>query len=94
MIQPIHTVVHDRKVVVPVPDDLPDGTMVEVTITPEPEKIGIDELELDNSPAGIEAWCQWLHSIEPVEFRQPDAFDEQFRKVNVEAVREQMFGDE
>ena len=66
MIQTIHTVVQDRKIVVPVPDDLPDGTKVEVTISADSEKIGIDESEWDDSPEAIEAWIRQYESLEPL----------------------------
>ncbi|HQX51331.1 MAG TPA: hypothetical protein PLY87_26055 [Planctomycetaceae bacterium] len=66
MIQTIHTVVQDRRIVVPVPDDLPDGTKVEVTISAGSEKIGIDESEWDDSPDGIKAWIRQYESLEPL----------------------------
>jgi len=66
MIQTIRTVVQDRKIVVSVPDDLPDGTKVEVTIAPDSEKIGIDESDWNDSPAGIEAWIRQYESLKPL----------------------------
>jgi len=66
MIPTIHTVVLDRKIVVPVPDDLPDGTMVEVTIAAESKQISLAESEWDDSPEGIEAWIRQYEALEPL----------------------------
>ena len=80
---------------VEVPRECPDGFKVRIEpINPseaeEHDKIGIDESELDDSPEGIEEWIAWMNSIGPVEFREPDEFDEKFRQYNLEAVRKQM----
>ncbi len=89
----IRTIVHDRKIEVPAPDDVPDGTEVVVEVSPAREKIGLDDSEWDNSPEGIALWLAWLNTLEPISFAEPDAFDEEFRRFNVEAVRRQMDGE-
>lgn len=76
-----------------VPADLPDGTVVAVKLIPIEVKSGLDESEGDDSPEAIDARMRWLDTIETVTFAQPDAYDEQFRRMNVEAVRQQMFGE-
>lgn len=94
MTQSIETTVHDRKVVVTVPDDIPDGTRVEVRFVSVDDQIGMDESEWRNDADAIKDWNQWLTTIEPIDFAEPDDFDRKFAKFNVQAVREQMFGDE
>lgn len=93
MTQSIETTVHDRKVVVTVPDDVPDGTRVELRFVPVDDQIGMDESEWRTDAASIKEWSEWLDSMEPVEFAEPDDFDRKFAEFNVQAVREQMFGD-
>ena len=62
----IQAVVHDRQIVVPVPNDLPDGTKVEVKITTEIEGTSIEESDWDDSPEGIEKWIQTVRALEPI----------------------------
>lgn len=93
MPQPMQTTVHDRKVVVTVPDDVPDGTRVELRFVPVDHQIGMDESEWRNDAAAIQDWNDWLGTIEPIDFAEPDEFDRKFAEFNVEAVRRQMFGD-
>jgi hypothetical protein len=85
-------VVHDRRIDVPAPAELPDGTRVLIDITPLRDKIGLSELEWRDDAEAIADWKAWLKTIEPVPFSATDAFDEQFRQFNVEAVRKQMLG--
>jgi len=93
MTQSIETTVHDRKVVVTVPDDIPDGTRVELRFVPAIDQIGIDESEWRNDADAVKDWNHWLTTIEPIDFPEPDDFDRKFAEFNVQAVREQMFGD-
>jgi len=90
----IQTIVHGRQITVPVPDDMPDGTRVEVRLLPIATEVGIDESQWRTDPESIRDWCEWLETTEAVEFRPADDFDERFRKFNIQAVREQMFGDD
>lgn len=94
MIQSIRTIIHDRRIVVPAPDELPDGTEVQIELTPVLERIGIVESEWRDDQQSIEDWSKWLKTIEPIEFAAPDEFDEKFRRTNIEAVRRQMFGED
>jgi hypothetical protein len=89
----IRAVVHDRRIDVPAPDDLPDGTEVEIRLVPVRETIGLDESQWRDDPEALADWAAWLETIGPIPFAEPDAFDEQFRRYNVEAVRKQMFGE-
>jgi len=93
MTHSIETTVHDRKVVVTVPDAIPDGTRVELRFVPIDDQIGMDESEWRTDATAIEDWSEWLDSMEPVEFAEPDDFDRKFAEFNVQVVREQMFGD-
>jgi hypothetical protein len=89
----IRTTIHDRRIEIPAPDDLPDGTEVEIELTPVLEQLGIAESETCDTAQSLDDWSNWLTTIEPVDFAEPDAFDEQFRQANIEAVRQQMFGE-
>jgi hypothetical protein len=86
----IRTLVQHRRIEVPAPDDLPDGTEVVVEVIPASKKMGLDESEWDDSPEGVAAWLAWLDMLEPISFAEPDAFDEEFRRFNVEVVCQQM----
>jgi hypothetical protein len=87
----IRAVVHDRRIELPAPEDLPDGTEVLVDLTPlPPGKIGLSEAEWRDDADALEDWAAWLETIEPVAFAADDAFAEEFRRFNVEAVRKQM----
>ena len=90
---PIRAIVHDRCIEVPAPDELADGTVVLVELMPVGEKIGLDESEWRDDSAALADWSAWLGTIEPVEFAAPGDFDEEFQRVNLEAVRRQMSGD-
>lgn len=68
----IRTVVHDRRIEVPAPENLPDGTEVLIELVPVGEKIGLEESEWDDSPEGIEDWIQWLDSLEPLIFTEEE----------------------
>lgn len=94
MLQSMQSIVHDRKVVVTVPDDIPDGTRVELTFVRGSEQYGMDESQWRADAAAIKEWSEWLDSMEPVEFAKPDEFDRKFAEFNVHAVREQMLGDD
>ncbi len=87
----IETTIQNRRIDIAAPDDLPDGTKVAVDVTPlATGKIGIDESEWRDDPEALAEWDAWLKTIEPIEWREPDKFDEQFRRYNIEAVRKQM----
>jgi hypothetical protein len=90
----IRTTIVDGHVHVPVPNDLPNGTRVDVRIVPVVEKIGLDESEWRTDEAAMREWNEWLTKIEPIEFSPPDDFDRKFRAYNINAVREQMFGEQ
>ncbi len=90
----IEAIVHDRQITVPVPDEIPDGTRVEVRLLPVTADVGIDESQWRTDADSIREWCEWLDNTEPVQFRPADDFDERFRNYNIQAVREQMFGDD
>jgi hypothetical protein len=87
----IRAVVHDRRIELPAPDDIPDGTEVLVDLTPlAGGRIGLSESEWRDDPDSLADWAAWLETIEPVEFGTEDAFAEAFRRYNIEAVRKQM----
>ena len=90
----IRTTIVDGHVYVPVPEDIPDGTQVEVRVLAVVEKIGLDESQWRTDRAAIKDWEQWLETVEPIDFGPASDFDREFEKRNVDAVREQMFGDQ
>jgi hypothetical protein len=72
----IRAVIRDRRIDVPAPSDLPDGTEVLLTIgTDGPD----EELEegWDNSPEGIAAWLKWYDSLQPLIFTPEEEADTQ-----------------
>ncbi len=89
----IQTTIVDGHVRVRVPAELADGTQVEVRIVPALQQIGMNESEWRTDGDAIEEWCNWLTTIEPVDFEPPCEFSARFRQFNVDAVRRQMFGD-
>jgi hypothetical protein len=87
----IRAIVHDRRIELPAPDGLPDGTEVLVDLTPlPPGKIGLREAEWRDDADALADWAAWLETIEPVAFAADDAFAAEFRRFNVEAVRKEM----
>jgi hypothetical protein len=85
------TTVQNGRVDVPAPAGLSDGTRVLVDVTPVPSfKIGIEESEWRDDPTALADWEAWLKTIDPIDWRPVDQFDEEFRRFNIEAVRKQM----
>jgi hypothetical protein len=76
-------VVHDRRIELRAPDDLPDGTEVLVDLTPlSPGKIGLSEAEWRDDAEALADWAAWLDTIEPVAFAADDAFAQEFGRFN------------
>ena len=87
----IRAVVHDRRIELTAPDNIPDGTEVLVDLTPlSSSKIGLSEAEWRDDPDALADWATWLDTIEPVAFADDGTFAEEFRRFNIEAVRKQM----
>jgi len=88
--------VRNRRIELPAPDELPDGTEVLVEVTPvAPGKIGIDEADWRDDPAALADWDTWIKAIEPLELTPEEEaaheqFEQEFRRFNLEAVRQQM----
>ena len=64
----IRTIIHNRRIDVPAPDDLPDGTEVLVQLVPVGEKVGPEESDWDDSPEAIADWLQKYEALEPLIF--------------------------
>jgi hypothetical protein len=88
----IRAVVRGSRIEVPAPEGFPDGTAVRVELSPLAGKVGLDESEWSDGPEALADWAAWLDTIEPISFPEADAFDEEFRRFNIEAVRRQMSG--
>lgn len=68
----IRTTIVDGYVHVPVPDDLPNGTEVEVRILPLISDAKPGDGVWDDSPEGIEAWMKQYDAIEPLILTESD----------------------
>jgi hypothetical protein len=68
----IRAIIHNRRIEVPAPDELPDGTEVLVQLVPVSEQVGLEESEWDDSPEGIADWLAWLDSLEPLLFTEQE----------------------
>jgi hypothetical protein len=93
--QPITGTYHGGQIVPDAQVDWPDGTRVEITPELGPAKIGLDESEWRDDPAGLADWEAWIKTIEPLEFTPEEEaaqarFNEQMRQFNLDAVRRQM----
>ena len=63
---PLRTVVQHRRIDVAAPDDVPDGTVVEVRVVTSLEAIGLTESQWDDSRSGTAQWFEWLDSLQPL----------------------------
>ena len=63
---PLRTVVQHRRIDVAAPDDVPDGTLVEVRVISSPEAVGLTESQWDDSLSGTADWLKWLDSLQPL----------------------------
>lgn len=68
----VHTVIHDRRIEVPAPADLPDGTKVAVSVNPVSENMGIDESDGADAPEDIEEWIRRYDTLEPLIFTEAE----------------------
>lgn len=82
----IRAVIHDRRIEVPAPSDLPDGTPVVVEVRPEEGRFVPAESEWDDSPTGIVAWLQWLDSLDPLELTS-----EEIERLSVDRKRQREY---
>jgi hypothetical protein len=88
------TTIQNRRIEIPAPNDLADGTSVRVEVSVPEVRLGISESEWSDAENAVAEWSAWLKTIEPVEFDQPDAFDQSFRRFNIDEVRRKMSGSE
>ena len=65
-VSPLRTVVQHRRIDVAAPDDVPDGTLVEVRVISSPEAVGLTESQWDDSLSGTADWLKWLDSLQPL----------------------------
>lgn len=70
---PLRTVVQHRRIDVAAPDEIPDGTEVEVRVVPADESNGLTESQWDDSPAGTSAWIKWLNSLQPLTLTEQES---------------------
>ncbi len=63
---PLRTVVQHRRIEVAAPDDVPDGTVVEVRVVTSPDAMGLTESQWDDSRSGTAQWFEWLDSLQPL----------------------------
>ena len=77
------------------PVDWPEGSELIIEPVATPGKIGLDESEWRDDAEALAAWDAWLPTVEPLVLSEEErtAFEhyrEEFRKYNLEAVRQQM----
>jgi hypothetical protein len=92
----IKSVVKNGRIDLAASADWPEGC--EVVIEPLPraaDKIGLDESEWRDDPAGVADWEAWIKTIEPLEYTPEEEaafarFHEEMRRHNIETVRHQM----
>ena len=70
-VSPVRTIVQHRRIEIEAPDDIPDGTVVEVRVVPTIETIGLSESQWDDSRSGTDTWFQWLDSLQPLVLTPP-----------------------
>ncbi len=63
---PLRTVVQHRRINVAAPEEIPDGTEVEVRVVAADDSNGLSESQWDDSPTGTSAWMEWLDSLQPL----------------------------
>ncbi len=85
-------IIQNRRIEIPAPQDLADGTEVRVNVSLPAIQMGIPESEWRNEPEALIEWSAWLKTIEPIDFPAANAFDEEFQQANIEAVGKQMSG--
>lgn len=68
----VHTVIRDRRIDVPAPSDLPDGTKVVVSVNAVSEDVGIDESAGDDAPEDIEEWIRRYDALDPLVFTEAE----------------------
>ena len=68
----IRTTIVDGYVHVPVPEDLPNGTEVEVRILPLTSDSKPGDGDWDDRPEGIEAWMKQYDTLEPLILTESD----------------------
>jgi len=83
------------------PVDWPEGSELLIEpIAPKPQRIGLDESEWRDDAEARADWEAWIGTLEPLEYMEEECvslerYREEFRRVNLEAVRKQMgLGDE
>ena len=89
----IRATVHDRRIEIPAPKELPDGTEVVLELSAVVSKIGLTESEWRDDEQAINDWTAWIQTIKPVQFDNQSAFEDEFRCFNIEAVKAMMSGD-
>jgi hypothetical protein len=78
------------------PVDWPEGSeLVVELITATAEKIGLEEAEWRDDAEALADWDVWLRTIEPLALSDEERtafarYREEFRRYNLEAVRQQM----
>jgi hypothetical protein len=89
-------IVKDGRVSLEAPADWPEGCPVIVEPIPAARsRVGIDESEWHNDPASLADWDGWIKTIEPLDLTPDELatftrFDDEMRRHNIEAVRQQM----
>lgn len=69
---PLRAVVQHRRIDIAAPEEIPDGTEVEVRVVATDESNGLSESQWDDSPSGHLAWMTWLDTLQPLAFTEQE----------------------
>lgn len=97
----VEATVHNRRIEVPAPDDLPDGTKVRVDVTPVPAGNRLDDVvfmteeEQSDDPGAIERWIAELEALPGITMTPEEeaamlAWRKKEKEFNLETARREM----
>jgi hypothetical protein len=96
-VKTIRAVVRDRRIETAVPDDIADGTEVEITVKTAPNLTDIEfmtEDEQGDDGKATQQWCEKLKSLppvpyDPIDFAGWEAWQLRMKQFNIEQMRGQ-----
>lgn len=72
-VSPLRTIVQHRRIDIAAPEEIPDGTEVEVRVVTMDDSNGLSESQWDDSPSGTSAWMKWLDSLQPLTLTEQES---------------------
>lgn len=97
----VETIVQNRRITLPAPDDWPDGTKVMVDVMPMPEENRLDEIafmtedEQSDDNEAIKRWIAELEALPGITMKPEDeaemhAWRKKEKEFNLDAARREM----